>query len=116
MTTGPCALTLAWFRCGVSPPEAPHAGSHRAVRSDQGPGLHFMRYRSSWLSIERMRENTIVDLQTGKPWERVTFTTLGSNVGIFSQLLAEAHDLSVRKDEGKLVCAPRPCRWVGVYW
>lgn len=49
---------------------------------------------------------------TGKPWETVTFTTLSRDRDIFPQLLAEARDLAMQDQEGKLVIqTPRGFEW-----
>lgn len=43
------------------------------------PGNHFIWYRGKWIRVERSREMQMIDLQTGTPWESVTFTALGTD-------------------------------------
>lgn len=40
---------------------------------------------------------------SGIPWETVTLTTLSRDRGVFPRLLAEARDMAMRGNEGKLV-------------
>lgn len=40
---------------------------------------------------------------SGIPWETVTLTTLSRDRGLFPALLAEARDIAIRNQEGKLV-------------
>ena len=40
---------------------------------------------------------------SGIPWETVTLTTLSRDRGIFPQLLADARDMAMKGNEGKLV-------------
>lgn len=40
---------------------------------------------------------------SGIPWETVTLTTLSRDRGLFPELLAEARDIAMRQQEGKLV-------------
>jgi len=47
------------------------------------------RYRRKWIRIERNREKQMIDLNTGTPWESVTFTALGTNREIFFNILQE---------------------------
>lgn len=39
--------------------------------------------------MERSREMQMIDLQTGTPWESVTFTALGTDRKIFFNILEE---------------------------
>ncbi|KAM5271003.1 mitochondrial chaperone BCS1 isoform 2-T6 [Hipposideros larvatus] len=43
------------------------------------PGNHFIWYQGKWIRVERSREMQMIDLQTGTPWESVTFTALGTD-------------------------------------
>lgn len=45
----------------------------------------------------------MIDLTTGSPWETITLTTLSRDRGIFTQLLSEARELALAKQEGKTV-------------
>lgn len=47
------------------------------------------RYRRKWIRIERSRETQMLDLNTGTPWESVTFTALGTDREIFFNILQE---------------------------
>lgn len=53
--------------------------------------------------MKRERDTKSVHLTSGTPWETVTFTTLSRDRSLFPQLLAEARDLALREQEGKLV-------------
>ncbi len=53
--------------------------------------------------IQRIREQQMMDLNTGKPWEKVEFTALGQDTTIFENLLNEAHELAVRKEDNKTI-------------
>lgn len=44
-----------------------------------------------------------MQMMSGNPWETVTLTTLSRDRDIFLRLLAEARDLAMRDQEGKLV-------------
>lgn len=44
-----------------------------------------------------------MQLMSGTPWETVTLTTLSRDRTLFPRLLAEARDLAMRGQEGKLV-------------
>ncbi|XP_057286190.1 mitochondrial chaperone BCS1 isoform X1 [Pezoporus wallicus] len=67
------------------------------------PGDHFIWYRKKWIRIERNREKQMIDLNTGTPWESVTFTALGTNREIFFNILQEARELALQEQEGKTV-------------
>ena len=44
-----------------------------------------------------------MQLMTHTPWETITLTTLSRDRGVFTSLLTEARDYSIKRDEGKLV-------------
>ncbi|TBU32454.1 BCS1 N terminal-domain-containing protein [Dichomitus squalens] len=67
------------------------------------PGTHYLRYQSVWMQVKRDRETKSPNLMTGMPWETITITTLSRDRGVFTQLLAEARDMAMRGQEGKLV-------------
>lgn len=49
--------------------------------------------------MERSREMQMIDLQTGTPWESVTFTALGTDRKVFFNILEEGvgwHRLTLR--------------------
>jgi mitochondrial chaperone BCS1 len=51
----------------------------------------------------RSRETKAMHLMTHTPWETITFTTLSRDRAVFTSLLKEARDFSIKRDEGKLV-------------
>ncbi|KAK7467262.1 Complex III assembly protein translocase and chaperone [Stygiomarasmius scandens] len=68
-----------------------------------GTGIHWFNYRGVWMQVARERETQSMQMMSGTPWETVTLTTLSRDRGVFPQLLAEARDLAMRGQEGKLV-------------
>lgn len=66
-----------------------------------GPGRHVLRYKNAFIFVNRMRESKSQDLQTGRPWETITLTTLYSHRHIFEELFTEAHAYAARSHEGK---------------
>ncbi|KZP12609.1 hypothetical protein FIBSPDRAFT_155584 [Athelia psychrophila] len=68
-----------------------------------GPGTHYFKYRDAWMQVKRERETRSMQLMSGTPWETVTLTTLSRDRALFPSLLAEARDLAMRGQEGKLV-------------
>ena len=68
-----------------------------------GPGKHILRYKNAFIFVDRQRESKSRDLQTGKPWETVTLTTLYAHRHIFEDLFKEAHDYAMRSHQGKTV-------------
>lgn len=66
-----------------------------------GPGQHVLRYKNAFIFVNRMREAKSVDLQTGRPWETITLTTLYSHRHVFEELFTEAHAYAARAHEGK---------------
>ncbi|KAK2879466.1 hypothetical protein FQN49_000850 [Arthroderma sp. PD_2] len=68
-----------------------------------GPGKHILRYKNAFIFVNRVREAKSRDLQTGRPWETVTLTTLYSQRHIFEELFKEAHEYAAKTHEGKTV-------------
>lgn len=66
-----------------------------------GPGKHVLRYKNAFIFVNRMREAKSVDLQTGRPWETITLTTLYSHRHVFEELFMEAHAHAAKAHEGK---------------
>ncbi|KAJ6096260.1 hypothetical protein N7486_007006 [Penicillium sp. IBT 16267x] len=66
-----------------------------------GPGKHVLRYKNAFIFVNRVRESKSRDLQTGKPWETITLTTLYSQRHIFEDLFTEAHAYAAKSHEGK---------------
>ncbi|KAI9844013.1 MAG: hypothetical protein M1837_005948 [Sclerophora amabilis] len=81
----------------------PNGSLHTHFSLIPGPGKHILRYKNTFLSINRSRETKLMNLQTGSPWETITLTTLYSQRHIFEELFTEAHRLAVRLQEGKTV-------------
>ncbi|RWS30619.1 mitochondrial chaperone BCS1-like protein [Leptotrombidium deliense] len=52
-------------------------------------GTHLVKFRNYWIKVERNREQSMIDLSTGMPYETVTLTTLGRNRKLFFDLLDE---------------------------
>ncbi|XP_026977228.1 mitochondrial chaperone BCS1 isoform X2 [Globicephala melas] len=67
------------------------------------PGNHFIWYQGKWIRVQRSREMQMIDLQTGTPWESVTFTALGTDRKVFFNILEEARELALQQEEGKTV-------------
>lgn len=53
--------------------------------------------------VKRERETRSMQMMSGTPWETVTLTTLSKDRKLFPRLLAEARELAMRGQEGKLV-------------
>jgi chaperone BCS1 len=66
-------------------------------------GTHYMNYKGRWLRVDRNREKNVVDMTSGNLWETVTLTTIGRNRKIFEELLDEARQFAVKKEEGSTV-------------
>lgn len=82
------------------------AGPNRSALSFSfvpGPGQHFITYRGRFLAVQRIREQQMVDLNTGKPWEKVQFVGLGRNTETFEQILHDAYEMASSKEEGKTI-------------
>lgn len=67
------------------------------------PGRHWMRYRGSFIRVERERETRSTDMSTGSPWETLTLTTLSLKPNLFQELLAEAKEAALEREEGMTV-------------
>lgn len=66
-----------------------------------GPGKHVLRYKNAFIFVNSMRESKSRDIQTGKPWETITLTTLYRHRHIFEDLFTEAHAHAAKSHEGK---------------
>ncbi|XP_023210841.1 mitochondrial chaperone BCS1-like [Centruroides sculpturatus] len=66
-------------------------------------GTHFFKYRSTWIRVERTREQQTLDLHMGIPWETVTLTAIGKNKGLYYNILDEARKLAIKREEGKTI-------------
>lgn len=77
-----------------------------------GPGKHILRYKNTFLMVNRVRETKSMDFQMGKPWETITLTTLYSQRQIFEGLFIETHRLAQQSTEGKtIVYTSRSTNW-----
>ena len=81
----------------------PNGSLHTHFSLIPGPGRHILRYRNTFLAVDRSRETKAMDLQTGTPWETVTLTTLYSQRHVLEELFKEAHKLAMQLQEGKTV-------------
>ncbi|CAE6428832.1 unnamed protein product [Rhizoctonia solani] len=61
------------------------------------------RAPGSIIQVKRERQEKLLDLNSGSPWETVTLTTLARDRALFSSLLAEARDLALQGNEGRTV-------------
>ena len=68
-----------------------------------GPGQHFLLYQGYYISVQRIREQQMVDLNTGRPWEKVVMMTLGQNTRLFENILQEAYQHASQQEEGKMI-------------
>lgn len=101
--------------------ERSNGSSSVLFRLVAGPGTHWFKYDGAWMQVSRAnascpvishnlaikmkreRETRSMQLMSQMPWETVTVTTLSRDRHLFSKLLAEARDLALRGQEGKLV-------------
>ena len=67
------------------------------------PGTHFITYRNVWIRVERSREKQMMDLNTGVPFESVILTSLGRNQKLYFDMLTNARQVAMLKQEGKTV-------------
>jgi len=65
------------------------------------PGVHFFKYKSTWIRVERNRETTMVG--TIAPFESVTLTALGRNQKLYADILDAARDVALQRQEGKTI-------------
>ncbi len=68
-----------------------------------GPGVHLLRYKNKLIACERSREMQATDLNSGRPWERVTLTMLGRQTDLFAELLRESFEMATQQQEGKTI-------------
>lgn len=67
------------------------------------PGRHLIHYNRHWIQVVREREKTMIDINSGTPWETVTLTAVGRSHKVFDELLEEARTKALKKEEGKTV-------------
>ncbi|KAK5583631.1 hypothetical protein RB653_005229 [Dictyostelium firmibasis] len=64
-------------------------------------GTHYVFYRGRVIKVERSREKNVVDMNSGNLWESITLTTLGTGRQVFQNLIEEAKEMALEKEEGK---------------
>lgn len=67
------------------------------------PGRHWVWYRDNIIRVEREREAKTIDMSTGAPWETLTLTTLAWKPNLFFELLSEAKEAALAREEGMTV-------------
>lgn len=67
-----------------------------------GPGQHFLTFQGKFISVQRFREMT-VDLNTGKPWEKVQLMAFGRDPSPLQAILEESYKLATTQEEGKTI-------------
>ncbi|PIK52426.1 putative mitochondrial chaperone BCS1 [Apostichopus japonicus] len=67
------------------------------------PGNHYFRYKSNWIFVERNREKQMMDLHSGIPFESVTLTAIGRNREMFFDILNQAREAAMQRQEGKTI-------------
>lgn len=68
-----------------------------------GPGQHFLHFQGKFISVQRFREQQMVDLNTGKPWEKVQFMAFGSDPAPLEAILTESYQMATQQEEGKTI-------------
>ncbi|CAD6199646.1 unnamed protein product [Caenorhabditis auriculariae] len=69
-----------------------------------GHGTHFFVHNYRWIKIERQREKQVIQRDGIRtPFETVTLTTLGSDVGFFKQMLSDSAREAIENTETGLV-------------
>lgn len=68
-----------------------------------GPGQHLLKFKDRFVLVQRTREQQMVDLNSGKPWEKVVFTSYGRDVSIFHAILQDAYQLATTQEVGKTI-------------
>eukprot|EP00931_Biecheleriopsis_adriatica_P054406 TRINITY_DN32006_c0_g1_i1.p1 TRINITY_DN32006_c0_g1~~TRINITY_DN32006_c0_g1_i1.p1 ORF type:complete len:483 (-),score=69.29 TRINITY_DN32006_c0_g1_i1:62-1411(-) len=67
------------------------------------PGRHWVRWRGSFILVDRQRETKTVDMSTGAPWETLTLTALSLRPNLFHDLLSEAKQAALAREEGMTI-------------
>jgi chaperone BCS1 len=68
-----------------------------------GPGQHFLHFKGKFINVQRFREQQMVDLNTGKPWEKIQFLAFGRDPTPFEAILYEAYHMASLREEGKTI-------------
>ena len=92
--------------------QQPNGSVETKILLEPGPGQHVIRYKSTFLWVNRVIETKSLDFQRGKPWETVTLTTLYAHRAIFEDIFTEAYRLAQQSTEGKtIVYTARTASW-----
>mmetsp|Transcript_6597 Transcript_6597/g.25461 ORF Transcript_6597/g.25461 Transcript_6597/m.25461 type:complete len:488 (-) Transcript_6597:27-1490(-) len=75
-------------------------GENLAIDFVPGPGRHYIFYRNRFFLVEREREHQTVNMTSGIPWERLTFTALGRDPDCFAEVLKDAKAMAMPEEEG----------------
>lgn len=75
------------------------------------PGIHYVRWMGRYFKVERQREKSLAaagSLGTdfsnpAAPFETLTMTTIGRNPQVFTEILEEASEIALMKQQGKTV-------------
>jgi hypothetical protein len=67
------------------------------------PGRHWMNHKGAIIMVDRDRQQTAMDSTVGTPFETLTLTTAAWHRGIFDEILREARDRALAKEEGRTV-------------
>ncbi|KAK3044944.1 hypothetical protein LTS18_014981, partial [Coniosporium uncinatum] len=90
----------------------PDGSPHTQFSLVPGPGRHILRYRNTFIAVNRQRQGQAVDIRTGTPFETVTLTTLYAHRHVFEDLFSEAHQLAQQMQEGKtIIYTPSSFEW-----
>eukprot|EP01091_Cochliopodium_minus_P004519 TRINITY_DN1440_c0_g1_i2.p1 TRINITY_DN1440_c0_g1~~TRINITY_DN1440_c0_g1_i2.p1 ORF type:complete len:358 (-),score=85.51 TRINITY_DN1440_c0_g1_i2:59-1132(-) len=66
-------------------------------------GNHYLKYKGTWIKVERTREKSAIDIQNGSLWETVTLTMLGRDKQILINLLNDAKQLALKEEYGTTI-------------
>eukprot|EP00920_Eleutheroschizon_duboscqi_P034043 GHVT01081649.1.p1 GENE.GHVT01081649.1~~GHVT01081649.1.p1 ORF type:complete len:310 (+),score=59.55 GHVT01081649.1:34-963(+) len=67
------------------------------------PGRHFLWFRRTLCVVDRTRDGQVVDMKSGRPWETLKLETTIWNRQALRELIGEARDSALSKEEGKTV-------------
>ena len=67
------------------------------------PGTHFFKFKSKWIKVDRNREGSIADMNSGQPFESVQLQAFGYDRSIYFDILEDARQLAMQRIEGKTV-------------
>ena len=67
------------------------------------PGRHWMSHKGVIMVVDRDRQQTAMDSTVGAPFETLTITTAAWHRNMFDEILREARDRALAKEEGRTV-------------